>query len=118
MAKAFPDQNRDIRFGQLMRLIYWSGIGPILGIIYGLVLKVIFGKDEDLDITKNFRKHRVPVRWPALIISVLIFAILGFLLFKLLQELVPGYNTKMEPWLDSIAGAISVVFRQMNYYSL
>tara|TARA_Y100000310_G_C20507312_1_gene727061 strand:+ start:244 stop:588 length:345 start_codon:yes stop_codon:yes gene_type:complete len=93
MAKG-DDTKLDENFGVAMFLIFFSGVGTLIGGIYYLVSKYIFGK-EKADLTKGFRKNTKKVRFPAMVISLLIFTALVYILYLLSIKLVPVYDQTM-----------------------
>lgn len=102
MAKKTIDQKLDNKFGWLNIVLYYSGIGVIFGLIYHLVLKFVFGKNEKLDISQGFRKQKTTTRHSAFIVSFIILIAIIIIAIYLFKFLLPLYDTKIKAWLESI----------------
>lgn len=93
MAKG-DDTKLDNNFGTAMVMVFFSGIGTIIGALYHLILKHIFSR-KDTDLTLGFRKNPKLFRVPAMAIALVLFSLLVYGLYRLSFKLVPAYDQAM-----------------------
>ena len=109
MAKG-DDSKLDNRFGIAMFLIFFSGIGTLIGGIYHLVSKYVFGRERS-DITLGFRKNTKKFRFPAMVIALILFAALVYILYFLSVRLVPIYDQAMNKLFTPVEKEINELDR-------
>lgn len=77
-----------------MIVLFFSGLGTLIGAIYHFILHHIFAR-ELTDISLGFRKNPKKVRYPAMLLAVIIFIALAYGLFQAALLAVPLYDKVM-----------------------